>query len=300
MIDDCSTDGTGDYVKGIADERVRYFRNERNSGQEASRMNGLRHARGKYITFLDDDDYCTDYEFFAKALEIFREHEDDEVPLVMVYANAKWLYTDTGREKLNKIGTPGRVRGLDFVLGRGYSKPPSTFPAVFRADILRQAGLGNKIIFDALTYIESSLFGDAWFMGDVIGVYTVHGNSYTLGYKKHNPDLEARYFKTVSENARRWKHVAEILHTRTDKRTADKRYISAMLGFAGYCAVARPSVKDRVKVYRCILKESGFMPKLWVMITVHCVKSMLRKITPLRKLYRFIKYRMRGKPYPED
>ena len=301
VVDDCSTDSTADYVKSIADERVRYFRNEKNSGQEVSRMNGLRQARGKYITFLDDDDYYTDYDFFAKAIEIFREHEADEVPLVMVYANAKLSYTDTGKETLWNLGRPGRVRGIDFVLGRNsYGKPPSTFPTVFRADILRQAGLEDKIIFDTLTYIESALEGDAWFMGDVIGVYRVHGDTSTLGYKKHNPELEARYFKTVSEDARRWKYVAEVLRVKTDKRTADKRYISAMLGIAGYCAISRPSIKDRLKVYRCILKESGFMPKLWVMISVYFVKSILRKITPLRKLYRFIKYRLRGRPYPED
>ena len=305
VVDDCSTDGTADYVKSIADERVRYFRNEKNSGQEVSRMNGLRQARGKYITFLDDDDYYTDYDFFAKALEIFREHEADEVPLVMVYANAKLSYTDTGKETLWNLGRPGRVRGIDFVLGRNsYGKPPSTFPTVFRADILRQAGLEDKIIFDTLTYMESALEGDAWFMGDVIGVYRVQPNSMERGYKTTTPEREARHWRAVREGIRRWKHVAEVIRERTNKRTADRLYIRTMSGLLGYYGIARPKFMDRVRAYKCVLDESGFMPKLWLMLPLYRLKdkvrASLRKITPLRKLYRFIKYRLRGRPYPED
>ena len=118
VVDDCSTDSTADYVKSIADERVRYFRNEKNSGLEYNRNFGLRNARGKYITFLDDDDYYTDYDFFAKAIEIFREHEADEVPLVMVYANARVIKMQKNTDIVRNIGQPGRVKGLDFILRR--------------------------------------------------------------------------------------------------------------------------------------------------------------------------------------
>ena len=301
VVDDCSTDGTADFVKSIADERVHYLRNEKNSGLEFNRMIGLRQARGKYITFLDDDDYYTDYEFFAKAVSIHEEHEAAGDPLVMVYANAQLVDTRTGKASLWKIGKPGRVKGLDFVLGReGYSKPPSTFPTVFRTETLRRAGLENKIIFDTMTYIEAALYGDAWLLPDIIGVYTVHGESYTLGYKKPNPELEERYYQTASENIRRWKHVAEVVRERTDKRTADKLFISRALGLANYCGIARPKFADRLRAYGCVLRESGFMPKLWLMFTIYWLKSALRKITPLRKLYRFIKYRLRGRPYPEN
>ena len=77
IADNCSTEGTENLVKSIPDERIRYFRNEKNSGQEVSRMNGLKQAHGKYITFLDDDDYYTDYEFFSKAVKIFEEHDSE-------------------------------------------------------------------------------------------------------------------------------------------------------------------------------------------------------------------------------
>ena len=37
IIDDASTDATEQYIKGIADERIRYYRNESNIGPAASR-----------------------------------------------------------------------------------------------------------------------------------------------------------------------------------------------------------------------------------------------------------------------
>ena len=94
IVDDCSTDGTEEFVKSINDERLLYMKNERNAGSEISRMNALRHARGKYITFLDDDDYYTDYEFFSQAIAV---HENAEKPLAFVCADGQILETETGR-----------------------------------------------------------------------------------------------------------------------------------------------------------------------------------------------------------
>ena len=307
VVDDCSTDGTAEYVKSIIDERVRYFRNEKNSGQEVSRMNGFRHASGKYITFLDDDDYYTDYEFFEKAINIFTEHEADEVPIVMVYANAKLVNVQTGRSTMWNIGKPGSVKGIDFLLGHeGYGKPPSTFPTVFRSDILRRAGLEDKMIFDTMTYIEAALEGDAWFMADVIGVYRLHGQNTTLGgYRnKKNPEREARHYEIMRENMRRWRSVSEVLQDRVGRNKADRLYISTVAGLIGYYAIARPSLHDRMESWKCALQVSGFMPKLWITLPLYRLKAVvsasMRKITPLRALYRFIKYRLRGRPYPQD
>ena len=57
IVDDCSTDNTDDVVSQyLADERIRYIKNETNSGAAVSRNRALREARGKWIAFLDSDD----------------------------------------------------------------------------------------------------------------------------------------------------------------------------------------------------------------------------------------------------
>ena len=57
IVDDCSTDETDEVVKQfLSDTRIRYLKNEKNSGAAVSRNYALREAKGKWIAFLDSDD----------------------------------------------------------------------------------------------------------------------------------------------------------------------------------------------------------------------------------------------------
>lgn len=56
IVDDCSSDNTDEVVKSINDVRVKYLKNEKNSGAALSRNRALREAKGRWIAFLDSDD----------------------------------------------------------------------------------------------------------------------------------------------------------------------------------------------------------------------------------------------------
>lgn len=56
IVDDCSTDNTDEVVSAIKDDRIKYIKNEKNSGAAVSRNRALREAKGKWIAFLDSDD----------------------------------------------------------------------------------------------------------------------------------------------------------------------------------------------------------------------------------------------------
>lgn len=58
LVDDGSTDGTGELCErlGAEDERIRVFHKE-NGGSSSARNLGLLHATGEYIGFVDSDDY---------------------------------------------------------------------------------------------------------------------------------------------------------------------------------------------------------------------------------------------------
>lgn len=57
IVDDCSTDDTDAVVsRYLSDTRIRYLKNEQNSGAAVSRNYALREAKGKWIAFLDSDD----------------------------------------------------------------------------------------------------------------------------------------------------------------------------------------------------------------------------------------------------
>lgn len=57
LIDDYSTDNSYKIIeKYLTDERIKYLRNERNSGPAITRNIGLEKSKGEYIAFLDSDD----------------------------------------------------------------------------------------------------------------------------------------------------------------------------------------------------------------------------------------------------
>lgn len=56
VVDDCSSDDTPAVVAGIPDERIRLLRHDKNLGLAEARNSGIRQARGRFVSFLDDDD----------------------------------------------------------------------------------------------------------------------------------------------------------------------------------------------------------------------------------------------------
>lgn len=59
VVDDGSTDGTVEYMCKVLerDSRVRFLRNDKNSGACYSRNRAICEAKGRFVTGLDDDDY---------------------------------------------------------------------------------------------------------------------------------------------------------------------------------------------------------------------------------------------------
>ena len=56
IVDDCSADNTDEIINLFHDPRIRYFKNDKNSGAAISRNRALREAKGRFIAFLDSDD----------------------------------------------------------------------------------------------------------------------------------------------------------------------------------------------------------------------------------------------------
>lgn len=59
IINDCSTDGVEKIIKNYKniDNRIKYYKNDKNMGVGYTRNIGISYAEGEYIYFLDSDDY---------------------------------------------------------------------------------------------------------------------------------------------------------------------------------------------------------------------------------------------------
>lgn len=69
IIDDGSTDNTAEVVRSYTDERIKYFFQE-NQERCAARNNGIERSKGKYICFLDSDDYFLEDRFEKLNIKI--------------------------------------------------------------------------------------------------------------------------------------------------------------------------------------------------------------------------------------
>ena len=101
IVDDCSTDNTDEVIASISDERIKYIKNDKNSGAAVSRNRALREATGKWIAFLDSDDI-----WHPKKLE--------KQISFMKKNNYKFTYTDY-RIQLNGVWLPYVYTGPNVV-----------------------------------------------------------------------------------------------------------------------------------------------------------------------------------------
>ncbi len=78
IIDDCSDDGTREWLTSLDDPRLHYIFLDKNTGPAHARNVGLERARGEFIAFLDSDDiWCP--RKLEKQLKVFHEHPDIHV-----------------------------------------------------------------------------------------------------------------------------------------------------------------------------------------------------------------------------
>lgn len=83
LVDDCSPDNSMAIAQDIIDAYCgnivfKIIKNDTNCGLSVTRNNGLKHALGKYIFFLDSDDYLKD-NCLQILLDALKTHPDAEV-----------------------------------------------------------------------------------------------------------------------------------------------------------------------------------------------------------------------------
>lgn len=81
IIDDCSSDNTGAFVKGLSDERIRYHRNEHNMGLAGAKNVGASLAKGELLAFQDDDDEWLP-DKLMRLMEVWKKESNEETGMI--------------------------------------------------------------------------------------------------------------------------------------------------------------------------------------------------------------------------
>lgn len=103
IVDDCSKDNTDSVVSQFVDKRIRYLKNEKNSGAAVSRNRALREAKGKWIAFLDSDDIWHPEKLERQLNFMIHHGYDFTYTDYRIQLNGEWLpYINTGPTVINK------------------------------------------------------------------------------------------------------------------------------------------------------------------------------------------------------
>lgn len=107
VADDASRDDTREIVNGIRDPRVKLIARAENGGAAAARNTAIRAAAGRYIAFLDSDDYWMPDKL---AVQVGRMQEEEKD-----FSYTSYLAKSGNREVLidvpDEIDYPGLLRG---------------------------------------------------------------------------------------------------------------------------------------------------------------------------------------------
>lgn len=144
IVNDNSTDNSFEVITNfLSDERVRYSSNPRNMGIAATRNHGVRMAQGRFIAFLDQDDFW-EREKLTKQLKVF----EAEARVELVFSNVLYrslqnenigeskIDVGTGKKQFSDytvIGIESRQKLLDYFI-------PSASTVMVRSECFKKHG----------------------------------------------------------------------------------------------------------------------------------------------------------------
>lgn len=134
VLNDCSPDDVDRVMKRYkTDSRVIYIKNKSNLGASRTRNKGVEMARGKYIAFLDSDDWWAQGKL-KKQLSVMMK---EKAPLC---CTARELVSTDGRKSGRVLHVPGRITYKILLKGNVIS----CSSVVIRSDIAREFPMSHE------------------------------------------------------------------------------------------------------------------------------------------------------------
>ncbi|HWR53531.1 MAG TPA: glycosyltransferase family A protein [Bryobacteraceae bacterium] len=248
VVDDGSTDGSGELAAGFPDRRFRVIRQE-NAGPGAARNRGLAEATGDLVAFLDSDDaWLPDYLERSVALLDSEEEVDavtaGHIEIPGYVANiAMWRRRGIA-EGVHRITPDTEGRALQHMVA--YMTPCTT---VARLAIIRQWGgfaEGRGCVYgeDAALWLKILLNRKVWFQLQPLVIVDRAASQLCGNFKGPRPVESFLADSTELENCCP-PELLPVLHRFMSFRSCKT---AAAVGYSGDWRGARALVRDRVRL----------------------------------------------------
>tara|TARA_B100000378_G_scaffold97730_2_gene77504 strand:+ start:133016 stop:134002 length:987 start_codon:yes stop_codon:yes gene_type:complete len=202
--DDCSTDGTREFIVDAAarDPRVRLVLSESNSASNTIVRRPLEMARGRYVALLDADDYWTVDNKLARQVRIL----DTDPTLAGCFHNA-WALDATAE---GYVGNGDRSRAARLWTSESQPRtidhsriwegnPFATAAGMLRRSALREIDedwYDQFFLTDWPLYAAAATHGDLAFINEPVAVYQLHaGSTYAARRVQDKMERIAEFYK---------------------------------------------------------------------------------------------------------
>jgi glycosyltransferase involved in cell wall biosynthesis len=196
VVDDGSTDGTPAYCAGLArDPRVVVVRQE-NKGLAAARNTGVRHAKGEYLAFFDDDDVWEPVKLAAQVA-FFGDATNADVGMVL---SSAWTIDANGAVISVRVPRIGNDLYRQMLEEGNIVSCPSA--VMVRRTVLEDVGAFDeemKSLEDFDLWMRIAAKYHVVSLPQALVRYRVHGNSITVKASRREEFFEYRLFYRLTE-----------------------------------------------------------------------------------------------------
>lgn len=218
VIDDGSTDKTCDIVKRY-EGKVTYI-HQMNRGAAAARNNGLKHAKGRYIQFLDADDYLEE-DKIEKQVSFLQENEKFDI----CYCDCIRFYGELKEEEKYRRHVTGEVDDLIYEI--------INFDQIFPFPI--HSLLVKKSVFEQMGVFDESIKSDEdrefWLRAALKQYQFGYTNFFGAYYRKHGASATDNKAKLIPGQleflgiARDMLHKEGVYNEKYDRLLGDMYYL---------------------------------------------------------------------------
>jgi glycosyltransferase involved in cell wall biosynthesis len=287
VVDDGSTDGTREVIERLQPGLTYVYQDNKMLG--GARNTGLRAARGRYVAYLDSDDYWLPG-VTARILDLLDRHP----AIGAIFADARmgnpedgyrsW-FSETGREEFRDLPATELEKGLTVPEREAFYRLMLkrnvifTGAVVLRRDAVLTHGMFDETVWwaeDWEVWLRMLWSVDFAIWHEPMAIYTKHAGAATTDLER----MSKAWCEALLAHRRKIPNVSSASKVLRDQAIRDHLFLRAYLAFE------REDYKAARERATAALKQSGFSTKAAVLWVVSTLPEPLPNL--VRKAKRFV------------